>query len=269
MINQIHTNCRDCAFAEYSKGSQVGCSAGLIEKYRSAGKEIIEVYDDNNKEFYVVNDKICHFHRDKEWADKYPKSELFNIVKAQIKTPYHCIIVLKEHDKLDDLAEMMKNLASQFNPPSVVSVLNMKVGKKIYKLNMDIEAIAKNYEDKFEWRIQNILRSNISIRSGIDHCVDGTYFKYNYPYYIVFSCGFQIPPSFSEELHDSIIYDGEQPIFAQCVDDDLNGMLVNKLMHRKHTGNAFEIPIEEKIKSFEPDAANYFYNIKDLCPSMG
>ena len=45
-------------------------------------------------------------------------------------------------------------------------------------------------------------------------------------------------------------------------------MLVNKIMHRKHTGNAFLIDVEHKILELEEDSENYFYNIEELCPCL-
>ena len=80
MINQVHTSCKDCAFSVYSDKTQTGCSAGMLDKYKDAGAEVIEVYDDSDKEFFVINNKLCTHHRDKEWAKQYTKSELLNIV---------------------------------------------------------------------------------------------------------------------------------------------------------------------------------------------
>ena len=50
MINQVHTSCRDCAFAEYTKGTQVGCEFNRIESYKNSGAEVLEAYDENGKE---------------------------------------------------------------------------------------------------------------------------------------------------------------------------------------------------------------------------
>ena len=54
MINQLHTSCRDCAFAKYTKGTQVGCEFDRVQSYRDSGAEVLEAYDDNGKEF------LCH-----------------------------------------------------------------------------------------------------------------------------------------------------------------------------------------------------------------
>lgn len=268
MINQVHTSCKDCAFSVYSDKTQTDCSVGMLDKYRDAGAEVVEVYDDSDKEFFVINNKLCTHHRDREWAKQYTKSELFNIVESQTKSPYQVMILLHQESTLDELTATLESLVNQFNPPNIVSVISMKQTESIYKLNMEIESILKKYEDKIDWRIQNILDPEITDRQAIDLAVDGTYFKYSFPYYIVFCCGFEVPKNFTEEIHDSIIIDAKQPVYCHPIEGTFNGMLVNRLLHRKHTGNAFNVHIEDKLLEFEEDAEKYIYKIQDVCPSM-
>tara|TARA_R110000751_G_scaffold21636_1_gene61913 strand:- start:3754 stop:4572 length:819 start_codon:yes stop_codon:yes gene_type:complete len=269
MINQLHTSCKDCAFAEYSGKTQTGCSAGILERYRKNGADIVEVYDDNGKEFFVINDKLCSHHRDKEWAKKYSKSELLNIVNSQTKSPYQAIILYCEESTLEGIDSTLKGLSEQFNPPSIISVISMKKTDSIYKLNMEIEAVIKKYDDKFDWRIQNTLDPDETVvRQAIDLAIDGTYFKYGFPYYLVFESGFEVPKDFTEELHNSIVFEGKQMVFCHPLKDSMNGMLVNRLLHRKHTGNAFNIHIEDKIAEFEEGAEKHIFNIEEICPSM-
>jgi hypothetical protein len=268
MINPLHTNCKDCAFAVYSGKTQTDCSAGILERYRKNGAEIIEVYDDDDKEFFVIDNKICPYHREKDWAKKYSKSELLNIVNAQTKSPYHVMILYKEEASQEGLSSTLKSLAEQFNPPNIVSIISMKKTDSIYKLNMELESIIKEYDEKFDWRIQNIVNSETTERQAIDLAVDGTYFKYSFPYYLVFECGFEVPKDFTEELHNSIMFDGKQMVFCEPIEGSMNGMLVNRLLHRKHTGNAFNVHIEDKLAEFEEGAENHMFNIEEICPSI-
>jgi hypothetical protein len=63
-------------------------------------------------------------------------------------------------------------------------------------------------------------------------------------------------------LHFSVV------LVAYGIDKTENCMLVNKIMHRKHTGNAFLIDVEHKILELEEDSENYFYNIEELCSCL-
>lgn len=267
-ITQLHTNCRECTFATYSGKTQTDCELGRIEAYRDSGAEIVEAYDDDDKEFFVINDRLCVYHRDKEWAKHYSKSELINIVNAQTKIPYHLIIVYPKNGVLEELQKTVDSLKIQFNPPTIVSIVNWSSGSSLYEDNMAIEGVLSSNEGSFEWRIQNILNSDVSVRNAIDLTIDGTYYKYNYPFYLVFNSGFVVPEEFSKELHEAILTKGLQMIFGHPVNEDLDAMLVNKMMHRKHTGNAFYVNVEDKIKEFEENAEQFFFNMEDVCPSL-
>ena len=174
-----------------------------------------------------------------------------------------------EESTPEGLGSTVKSLVEQFNPPNIISIISRKKSESIYGLNMEIEAVIKKYDDKFDWRIQNILDpEETGVRQSIDLAVDGTYFKYSFPYYLVFESGFEVPKDFTEELHNSIMFEGKQMIFCHPVEGSLNGMLVNRLLHRKHTGNAFNIHIEDKIAEFEQGAENYMFAIEEICPSI-
>ena len=67
-ISPIHTPCLGCTFMTNEEHKQIGCQVGRIEKYREQGADVIDVYDDNGNEFFVVNDRLCVYKRDKEWA---------------------------------------------------------------------------------------------------------------------------------------------------------------------------------------------------------
>lgn len=268
MINQLHTSCRDCTFAKYTKGTQVGCEFNRVQSYKDSGAEVLEAYDDNGKEFYVINDRVCIYHRNTEWAKKYPTSELKNIVIAQCKTPFHAIIVHKKEETLEDLERTVSSLSNQYNPPTIVSVINKALGESLYETNMQIESIFKKYEDSFKWRIQNIVDPARTDRECIDLAIDATYFSFKYPFYITFSSGFFVPEDFTKELDDAILFGNKQIIVAHGINKSDNCMLVNKIMHRKHTGNAFLINVEDKILELEEGSEKHFYNIEEVCPCL-
>ena len=59
----LQTSCKNCTFAIYDDGTQVGCVANRIEKFDK--NNIIEAYD-NEKEFYVINE-FCNLYRSLAW----------------------------------------------------------------------------------------------------------------------------------------------------------------------------------------------------------
>jgi hypothetical protein len=69
-ISSIHTPCKDCIFAAYNGLTQTDCNLDYLSKYKNKHCEILEVYD-NEKEFYVINDKKCLGYRDNRWIKKH------------------------------------------------------------------------------------------------------------------------------------------------------------------------------------------------------
>lgn len=58
-VNAIHTPCLDCVFAVYEDKTQTGCAMDMLEKYREKEDiEVIEAYNED-KEFYIINNKKC------------------------------------------------------------------------------------------------------------------------------------------------------------------------------------------------------------------
>tara|TARA_R110000824_G_scaffold128568_4_gene289510 strand:- start:23271 stop:23987 length:717 start_codon:yes stop_codon:yes gene_type:complete len=235
------------------------------------GVEILEAYDDDKKEFFVVNDRICIYHRGPDWAALHEKSELADKVKEEVKVPYQCVLLAspESYGDLSEFRSQVSSLSKQKIIPQFVSIIlpNVAVGgSQMYDTNLEIENIMKQYPE-LQWRIQNILREDISPRSAIDLAVDSIYFKKKVMFYIVFESGLEIPESFSEELNDALFKDEIKPAFARAA-VGMHGLLVNRTLHRKHTGNAFNISVETKIENLEENSEPYIYNITDICPSL-
>ena len=78
---------------------------------------------------------------------------------------------------------------------------------------------------------------------------------------------FVVPESMSEELQKFFVEDMKRAAYSYPTADG-NGELVNSVLHLKHAGNCFNIPILEKIKEFEEGASDFIVEIKDICPSL-
>lgn len=269
-INQVHTICRDCAFAEYVDGKPIGCSAGRLKVYQDTGAEILEAYDDDDKEFFVINDRICVYHREKEWAKQFSSSEVLNIVESQIKSPYALIINFDKDSTIEGLTKTLSSLAVQFNSPSYITINNWVV-ENVYALNRNIEnAISSSgiVGIKGKWQIKTILDSDTSFRSAIDFAFDTFKHISKFHFYIYVNSGQIFPESFTKEIHQSIFDHGKKPLLCEGINDSDDFMLVNYLMHKKHAGNSFSIKLEDKIKEFEEDWEKHIYSIKDICSCL-
>ena len=61
MTNEVNTSCKDCIFSTWEDDTQTGCELGKIKLYRERGTTIIEAFDEEDKEFFVVKACLCFF----------------------------------------------------------------------------------------------------------------------------------------------------------------------------------------------------------------
>lgn len=269
-VSQVHTTCLNCVFAQFEGKTQVGCRLNKTEDYKKAGVEIMRVYDDSENEFDLINGRFCMFYRNEEVMKSYPRDTWESIVHLQTKVPYHAIVFINKESTFKEIKDTLRSLKDQDIAPNLVTLINKqyldydKNPEKYIKPSAILEMVDDFKFHKFS--LKNIYDDQLDDRSLVDLVFDGT--KDNpYPFYTTFKSGFHVPKNFSKELNDSILIGMKQIGFASPV-DDLNGMIVSRVAHKKHGGNAFNVSLEEKIKKFEDNSEKFIYEAKDICPSL-
>mgnify|MGYP003115525014 CR=1 FL=1 len=262
-ISQIHTACWECVFCKKDKksGTQVGCEVDRLDVYEELGKEVIPVYDKHDNQFFVINDTICAFKRKSKWGEKIRKSERLDRVKKELNVRYMTIVHFKDSDSLDDLMKSLKSLDSQENPPLVVTILNRakRPQREIIEfLNDQLDA------ESFEWRLQTTLIDDLYDRECIDLVIDAVKYEYSIQFYNIMSTGFVVPDGYSSKLNQWIV--DKARFLAYCAGDENGNLELHSFMlHIKHGGNAFNIPLIEKIKEFEDEkVSKYIYELEEL-----
>ncbi len=264
IIREMHTSCNDCLFAIKDKQTQVGCEFNRLEAYRDAGVEVIKVYDEHNNEFDVINMRICMHKRTKAWGEQVPKSERKETVKKELRVRYHAMVHFNEDDDIEGLDSTLQSLENQYNPPRVVTILNRK--HSVSQKDM-VEHLSSSGYEKIEWRLQTFINPDLANRECVDIVIDGTKNHYPIVFYIRFNSGFEVPANLSEEMQKYFIEDMKRAAYAYP-NSEGQGELVNSVMHQKHAGNSFNIPIVEKLKEFEEGVDEYIIDIGDICPSL-
>ena len=117
-----------------------------------------------------------------------------------------------------------------------------------------------------QFSLKNVYDAELDDRSLIDLAFDSSKDK-PYPFYICFSVEFDIPENFSKELNDAVLIKMMQIGVGKPI-DGINGLIVSKITHKKHSGNAFLINLEDKVLEFEDDAEKFIYEASDICPSL-
>jgi len=264
-LSQTHTSCKKCVFAKYEGKTQTGCELGKIDNYKDAGIGIVETFDDD-KEFFVIDGRFCLFYRNEEYMKQFPKSKWKETVNQQTKIPYHAIVFINEDSKFKDVKLTLRLLKEQEFEPVFVTLVN-----KQYLKYREGEALPKPSEylnllqsfDFHQFSFKNIHNEELDDRALVDLVFDSIKDK-PFPFYVTFKSGFHIPKDFSKKFNDFILVDMKQVGFAKPV-DDLNMMIVNRITHKKHSGNSFGIDLEKKIEKFEDNGSNFIFEASEIC----
>jgi len=269
ILSQVHTACRYCVFAEYEDNTQTGCKLNKLDDYRAAGIDIVEVYDEGAN-FNIIDGRICLFYRNESSLESYARDTWEEMTIMQTKIPYHVILFVEEGDSLFVIKTALRKLKEQAIKPNMVTIVNkqympyVKDNDKYLKPSIILEALSTSGFHKYS--IKNIFDTDLDDRSLIDLVFDSSK-NLPYPFYIVFRADFDIPSNFSKEFNDAITISMYQVGFASPI-DDLNGMIVNRTAHKKHSGNSFLINLEDKIRKYEDNAEHFIYKAEEVCPSF-
>lgn len=195
-ISFVHTPCKECIFAQYDDLTQVGCEVGMLEKFRSKGCEIVEVYD-NDKEFFVINNVRCFCARSEKWKAK-QTGDLLETLQSELKIDYQ--IVLFEQGHYEPVIETLKDLVAQTLPPTHITIVNKEGPGFASKFLEFFENNSVN-----SWKIQNVTNPNISVEEAVNQI---TAFRKE-PYIGIFFGGAKIPPDTFETINKLIFDDME------------------------------------------------------------
>ncbi len=178
-IEPIHTACKNCVYATYSGITQYDCKLDYISLFKEKKLDILEAYDED-KEFYVINNKKCIGYTTEEWFkqkkldhlsidDKVIRYHEQNYIRYLLWIDLMDFITL---ESMTDLAEELKNISPK---PSQIIFLRYK-GLSVDIHHMDyIQKILNdaNLENVY-WRIQTMLDAEGSrykkIYDSVIHC---------------------------------------------------------------------------------------------------
>ena len=268
-VSQVHTACKNCVFSVYEKNTQTSCKLDKIKDYKDAGISVIEVQD-GEKDFYVIDGRFCMFYRNEEVMQKYSQDSWAEMVQLQTKVPYHAIILIGEKSSFKEVKAACNKLKKQSVKPNMVTFINKQYPNYVNDPENHIKPsdLLQLLSDSgfHKYNLKNVYNDEIEDRALIDLVFDSSK-DAPYPFYVVFESSFDIPLSFSKDLNDAILIKMLQIGFAKPV-DDINGMIVNRVAHKKHSGNSFYVNLEDKIEKYEENGTKFIYEATDICPNL-
>ncbi len=120
ITNEINTSCKDCVFSTWEDDTQIGCELGKIELYRERGTAIIEGFDDEDKEFFVVK-AWCSTYRDGLWKIAHSDKDLYEQLDQETYPKITYTIVMNNLDK-EGFQKTLESIKKQAFPARRVIV---------------------------------------------------------------------------------------------------------------------------------------------------
>ena len=259
------TLCHNCIFAEYDNSIQTDCKADRLNKFKKANITISEmVYEDVTS--YIIEEKVCVYYRNKNWAlDHYKDIDDNNLVATvskELRIPYHVLLFVRNNDNIDDVSIRLTELEQQHIKPKMVTIIDRTHAPE--PITNKLLTIMRTHSFDY-WRVQTIQATDQFDTDIIDLIYDNTK-KIPYMFYICFECQFTIPPTISQEIHTSL-HDDMKAFTVLTPNTNNVGRGALKIAHEKHAGNSFTIPLEAKIRHYD-DAPHLIKKVEEICPSL-
>lgn len=251
---RIVISCKSCVFADYEDITQTGCKADMLSKLKDNGAEIIEACD-QEKEFYLIKDRVCTNRRLNSWKEAIGKDkvidELLEIARQEVvfSTAAEAIVYVHNSSK-EDLYITLDSIYKEAVKPNKVSFVvsaHVKIGRMV--------SYIKSYPHTLPWTIEAIIDKTIDIRRSLDIFIG---VKCRFPYYVTFLGGTAIRPGIFAEIKERLVDKMERFMYEKgdldTVGENIHNEIVNTEIHKFLHGNT-EIPIGQKIEGLRNEQA--------------
>lgn len=173
LISNIHTSCKNCVFSIYENITQTGCHLDYISQYKSKDVEILEAYDEE-KEFYVINDKKCLGYRENKWFAQFNLEhasieEKISKFKESNHLSYLLVIDLKDFN--DDSFNKLKDNIKNYNikPEKIIFIRYQWINN--FHFNK-IKHLLEESNINCKWRIQTMVDESLSNKDILHNIVN-------------------------------------------------------------------------------------------------
>jgi len=242
-VSSISTICKNCLFAIYDSKTQIGCVFNRTETIDNhPSYDLIEA-EDEDKEFYILNNHICPYQRTPDWQHS-KNDDIVKKVKEEVYMPWAAILFYR-HNGVDAVEERIKEIKSQKIPPKVVTLV---IDPQDIDPN-DFRSLHQMMDDNFNlWYLQRVLQEDFPDRFTADICFDKMK-KHRFMFYTYFESTKTIDLDYYDKIHKFVIDDLNFYGIIKNYNDkhDIHHMTISKVAHIKYAGNGNGIAIEYKI----------------------
>ena len=237
-VSAISTVCKNCLFAIYDNDTQVGCKFDRTEKANNHSYYKLVEAEDEEKEFYIIDNHICPYQRTESWIHS-SHEDIESMVRKEVFMPWAAILFYR--CDISELKQRIQELKSQSIQPNIISlVLNSTIpAEKLKDILTDID-------NSFgSWYVQKVLDEDLGDRLSIDICFDKMK-RDKFMFYACFESHKPIDEDLYYKIHKYVI--DEMKTYGVIKDKQLlHNMIVSKPVHKKYGGNGNNVPLEYKV----------------------
>jgi hypothetical protein len=171
-ISRIHTSCKNCVFAIYENITQTDCALKYIDKYKNKNTPILEAYDED-KEFYVINNRKCLGYRENKWFAQYDleNSTLDNKIAKfnELNHLHYLMMVDLKNFSINDLYNLEKSIKSCGIQPKKIVFIRYQADNGLFTYDV-IKSFFENTKLNCKWRIQTMVDTTLQHEDILNNC---------------------------------------------------------------------------------------------------
>lgn len=151
ILQQPHTVCVDCIFAQYKDMSQYGCALGKLEVFEKAEDVKVMEAEDETREFYLILGSYCFWSRTQSWANKlerYTYDQLRQKALDDTRLEYDAIIYVDDQG-MEEVINSVNNILMFERRPDKILVVNLSTKINIDRLVAWMNIVCTQANQKF------------------------------------------------------------------------------------------------------------------------
>lgn len=276
-LPEPNTLCRDCVFADYEDGRQVGCHLGRTAIF-SQQHCLAEVVEKDVVSLAVVG-RTCNAHRGASWGRKYAPPEAWaERVREEIAFRPDAIVLLRGAGTgLVALERTIQSLLTQTAPGRFQSLI---VAQHSTEHPAEVIDLLRRVWPR-TWSRVGVLRDENGPPPA-ELLIDQAFLKVTAPWYCVFESGFQVHPEFCNHLDEQLNKQLEKFSFLTPLPGSMNGMVCQSVLHRNKFvqghGKCLSAEkdreicgVREKVLDLQPEVEQkgYIRGVQAVCPFLG